>query len=318
MSNLLNECILLLDDVQIAYHNKEIKVKCPDCGAKNTKCRLYNNSNTEYGWFFHCFKCGFNKTLKNWVRDNYPHILPKTMDFKNEFKLQKSDEFNYLKETSMDIKNPSINAITLKAGALEDTYNYLLERKIPINVIERLRATNNPKALFERLGAKSDNCPANVNSIVIPYHNKYGSLVTLQVRMINYSMRYYSASLSKDKGVFQLNDDSNYQLYCIEGAMDSLFLKNAVAVGGNALHNYWNDDAVLVYDNEPRNKQQMKLLKSAINNRKRVVIWDNQVVGKDINDMAINDPSFNFDEYFIHRTFDGFMANVEFNKYCKI
>jgi hypothetical protein len=79
------------------------------------------------------------------------------------------------------------------------------------------------------------------------------------------------------------------RVICVEGPIDSLFLDNAVAVGGSDMKKAIDllpDDTIYVFDNQPRNKQICSLMMRTIKAGKTVCIFPNTVVAKDINDMA--------------------------------
>ena len=89
-------------------------------------------------------------------------------------------------------------------------------------------------------------------------------------------------------GLERLNTEQRY--YIVEGQIDSLFLPNAIAMGGSdadlkVLSNTKN--AVVVFDNEPRNKQIVEKMKRVLNNGYKVVVWPSEIKEKDINDMVL-------------------------------
>lgn len=74
--------------------------------------------------------------------------------------------------------------------------------------------------------------------------------------------------------------------------LDSLFLDNCVASGDANLaltvKNIQAQKITLVFDNEPRNKEVCKLIENAIKSNHDVVIWPDNIEGKDINEMILN------------------------------
>jgi len=99
-----------------------------------------------------------------------------------------------------------------------------------------------------------------------------------------------------DRKVFGLSYVSfSKPLYVLEGEIDSMFLPNSVASGDSSLGHLANSlklsqmddiDVILVYDNEPRNKDIMRQLKESIEVGHKVVIWPIGWKGKDINEMV--------------------------------
>ena len=73
------------------------------------------------------------------------------------------------------------------------------------------------------------------------------------------------------------------------------------------------DKITLIYDNEPRNKEILKLMQNAINLRFNVVIWPDTIQGKDINEMIMGGISFDEIEKIISsNTFSGLEAQTKF------
>lgn len=80
-------------------------------------------------------------------------------------------------------------------------------------------------------------------------------------------------------------------VYITEGPLDSWFLPNAVAAMGSDLlrvHDRFLSQyqAILVYDNEPRNAQITAQMQQAVKRGLSVVIWPATLQEKDINDMV--------------------------------
>ena len=78
----------------------------------------------------------------------------------------------------------------------------------------------------------------------------------------------------------------------VEGPIDSLFLTNCVASGDAnlsiAADEISADEKLLIFDNEPRNKEIVKMMQDAIKSGHNVVIWPDKIQGKDINEMIVN------------------------------
>ena len=119
--------------------------------------------------------------------------------------------------------------------------------------------------------------------------------------------------------IYNMNGiDITQTIFVTEGPIDSLFLPNAIAVGNSNLKYVLNylpkDKLVLIYDNEPRNKEIVREIGEAINVGANVVIWPKSYEEKDINDMILagkhQDEILNTINKF---TFRGPKALLEFN-----
>jgi hypothetical protein len=102
-----------------------------------------------------------------------------------------------------------------------------------------------------------------------------------------------------------------------------MFLKNAVAVASSSLESAEQfidkSKLVLIFDNEPRNKEIVKLMEHAIDNHFNIVIWPEFVNEKDINDIHLG----GLDQEEIHDiinkfTFVNLRAKMEFVQWKKV
>jgi hypothetical protein len=101
--------------------------------------------------------------------------------------------------------------------------------------------------------------------------------------------------------------------------IDSLFLSNAVAMAGaeGNVDGFDNiENAVFVFDAEPRNKEIHKRMEKVINKGYRICIWPEQIstVGKDINEMYLNGMS-NVEDIIRANTFKGLEATFRLQKW---
>jgi hypothetical protein len=117
----------------------------------------------------------------------------------------------------------------------------------------------------------------------------------LQGRALSDSkLRYITIKIIEDGnklfGSNTINLDE--KIYVTEGPLDSLFLPNCVATADSNLSaaaNYLpKDKLILVFDNEPRNKDIVNLMDKAIENHFNVCIWPDMMQEKDINDMVLS------------------------------
>jgi hypothetical protein len=109
----------------------------------------------------------------------------------------------------------------------------------------------------------------------------------------------------------------------VEGPLDSLFLNNCLASGDAnlaiAAKNVRAEKKVLIFDNEKRNKQIVKMMQDAIKLGHNVVIWPDQLEGKDINEMILSGISSGEVERIISsNTFSGLEAQTRFTFWKKV
>ena len=114
--------------------------------------------------------------------------------------------------------------------------------------------------------------------------------------------------------------DFNKTYFVVEGALDSMFLSNAVAMAGAegstaALENTSN--SIFVFDAEPRNKEIHKRMEKIIRNGHRICIWPNDVPAKDINEMVLAGLN-NVEELIRENTYKGLQATLKLSEWRKI
>jgi hypothetical protein len=137
--------------------------------------------------------------------------------------------------------------------------------------------------------------------IIIPITTPEGELVGFQGRALNdKSIRYITIKLNEEKFVKVYGLDrynKNEYGFMLEGAFDSILLPNSLAMCGSSLDmnlldtGYVDPDKlIIVYDNEPRNKEIVAKMRSVIDAGFRIHIPRNfeSTSSKDINKMYMD------------------------------
>jgi hypothetical protein len=172
---------------------------------------------------------------------------------------------------------------------------YVQQRRIPETFLSQLYFAEDFAAFIQHLGIEKEGLHKNDPRLVIPFYDKEKNLVAIQGRALGESkLRYITIKLHDDNqkvfGADRIDEDKT--IYVVEGPIDSMFLDNAVATADSNLESitsiYDKSKVVLVFDNEPRNKEIVKKIDDAIENHFHVVIWPEMIESKDINDMVID------------------------------
>lgn len=201
---------------------------------------------------------------------------------------------------------------------------YLKNRQIPKKKWHLLYYLDNMKKL-EVLDEKYKNRLREEDRLVIPFFNHKNKMYALTCRAFGESDRkYIELKLTDDMLVYGMERlDSSKPIYIVEGPIDSLFLPNCIAAGSASLDKFMKylpkDKTVLVYDNQPRNPDLLNIIKKSVNHGYKVVLWPEDVNGKDINEMIEN----GYDQEKIMRiildnTYQGLEAEIEFVKWRKM
>ncbi len=314
--------------------------RCPVCGdsKKNTRlarCHFYEK---QRALNVHCKNCGYSHSFYTFMREV----------FRNEFQDYKKDQLRQsiesLKPQSNSLKSKSVDEFKEQQQIVEtvDTAvldgcervdqlpsdhpakQYLISRKLTTDMLKRLYYTDTFKEIASRISYQklSDGFPDEPR-IIIPFFSECGEkLEMIQGRSLNPKSKLRYLSIKSDPNVdkiFGKNEiDPTQTVYCVEGPFDSLFLDNCVATCDSMLLRA--DADVYVFDNEPRNREIVKLMEKAIEQGKTVVIWPVSPNRKiDINDMVIGGLSPSEIMGIIkENTFTGVKAKLQLLKWRKV
>jgi len=306
--------------------------RCPLCGdsQKNKiKARgfVFRKKND---YFYMCHNCGVSTTFYNFLKQVDESLL-------REYQLERYkegtpnantptpsfDEFKTEKPVfKKALELPSIDSLPEAHFAK----NYVSQRRIPETFYSQLYYAEDFATFIQGLGIEKEGLHKNDKRLVIPFYNKEKELVAVQGRSLGESkLRYITLKLHDDvKKVYGLDRvDLNQDVYVVEGPIDSMFIKNAVATADSNLESIADcvdkSKVVLVFDNEPRNKEIVAKINSAIDNHFKVVIWPEFVDSKDINEMVLDGFSPDEIQDFISKnTFVNLRAKMEFVNWKKI
>ena len=131
--------------------------------------------------------------------------------------------------------------------------------------------------------------------LVIPLLDQEKNLIGVQGRSFKKDspVKYITILLDENNPkLYGLESvDFTKPVYVVEGPIDSMFLPNCLASCGGDLTTELPivgsvEDFIVVYDNEPRNKDIVKNIQKAIDKGYKVCIWPDGTNSKDINDMV--------------------------------
>ena len=301
--------------------------RCPYCGdsqKSRTKARgfVYRKKND---LFYKCHNCGIGTTLgklieyvdskihKDYIMERY-RCGVKTNNPEPEFKFdvpifRKKGVLKSLKSISdLSREHPARKIVE--------------ERLIPSEFLSDLYLCESFYKFTNTLVPnKFPSLDGDHPRLLIPFRNEKGEVFAYQGRSFGKEQpKYITIRLDDDTTkIFGLDriDDSR-QVYAVEGPLDSLFLDNCIAVGGADLAKLEND-TVIIFDNEPRNREICKQMDSCIGFGKRIVIWPDSMKHKDINDMIMAGyVKEQIQEIIDDNIFSGASAKLRFSEWKKI
>jgi hypothetical protein len=199
-----------------------------------------------------------------------------------------------------------------------EAVQFCLKRKIPKDKFKRLYFIPNMKDIVQLSDKYKDKIVTEEPRLVIPFYNGIGQLSGVTCRALRgESLRYVLIKIKEDEDlVFGLNEvDKTKPIHVCEGPLDSLFLPNAIAVGGTSFGKMETiglpkDKLVMIVDNQPRNKDVCRVLDKIIDRQYNVVIWPQTLVEKDINEMVEN--GIDAVKLVKDNTFTGLVAKMKF------
>ena len=301
--------------------------RCPYCGdsqKSRSKARgfVYRKKND---LFYKCHNCGIGTTLgklieyidskvhKDYIMERYRKGV-ETNNPKPEFKFdvpifRKKGILKSLKSISdLSTDHPARKIVEKRLIPLESFSDlYLCE--------SFYKFTNS------LVPNKFPSLDGDHPRLLIPFRNEKGEIFAYQCRAFGKEQpKYITIKLDNDATkIFGLDRiDNSKQVYAVEGPLDSLFLDNCVAVGGADLAKLKND-VIIIFDNEPRNREICKQMDSCIRFYKKIIIWPDSMKHKDINDMIMAGyTKKQIQEIINDNTFSGAAAQLRFAEWKKI
>ena len=279
-----------------------------------------------------CHNCGVSTTFYNFLKSVDPTLLKEYQ--LERYKNGETGNNNYPKPSFDEFKTeaptfkkaiglPSIDSLPEAHYAKA----YIQSRRIPKTFHSQLYYAEDFAAFIQSLGVEKEGLKEGDSRLVIPFFDKEKNLIALQGRALGESkLRYITVKLHNDnKKVFGLDRaNTNTMVYVTEVPIDSMFLENAVATADSNLESITDcvdkSKVVLVFDNEPRNKEIVKKMEHAIDNHFNIVIWPEYIKEKDVNEMILED-HFSPDEIqdIVNKnTFINLRAKMEFVNWKKI
>ena len=294
--------------------------RCPICGdsQKNkNKARGYmyvvkNNTN------FKCHNCGASLSLNNFLK-KIDTTLYKQYTLE-KFKEGHTGRNFVTDEPEFKFKKPIFKKKLNLPKASENDFGkeYLTKRKLDPGKFyfaeNFMEWSNTQKQTFDRIIKDEPR-------IIIPLYDESKTLIGFQGRALKSSTTKYITVMLDEEApkIYGLETiDRKLPIYVVEGPFDSTFVNNSVALCGSDgdLGYLKGSDLILVYDNEPRNREIVNRIERCIERNQRVVIWPSNIIEKDINDMVL--AGHDVMSVLKSNTYSGLEAKVKFNSWKKV
>jgi hypothetical protein len=276
-----------------------------------------------------CHNCHVSLSFGNLLKQLNPILF-------REYQMER-----YKEESSGNVKKPDFSLVTqkpvfkitktekinlLSIQELESThsaYKYIQNRKIPQEKWSDIYyADDFLQFCNEQFPGHGKKLMKEEPRIVIPFYGQNGQLHGIQGRaLLEKSIRYITIKKSEDLvKVYGLNKvDLTKTVYVTEGPFDSMFIPNCLATMDGALYSVISTiglyDYVFIFDNQPRNRDVVKIIDKTIDMKQKVVIWPKDLIQKDINEMVL--AGHDVMSIIERNTFSDLKAKLNFNLWRK-
>jgi len=307
--------------------------RCPLCGdsQKNkSKSRgyVFRKGNN---YFYKCHNCHVCISFYNFLDKVDSELLKEYQlerykdgnNNKTDHKAPTFEEFKTKPVFKKALPIPNIESLPEEHYAKA----YVRSRKIPEQFYQTLYFAEDFKKFVQDLKIPKDGLQDDDPRLVIPFYDKDKNLISFQGRALGESkLRYITVKMDEESvKVYGLDRiDEEKKIYVTEGPIDSMFVDNCVATADANLPSitriFDKSRVVLIFDNEPRNKDIVKKMEESIEEHYQLVIWPEMMEGyKDINEMILD--GFTTDEIqdiIDNNTFVNLRAKMEFIKWKKV
>jgi len=297
---------------------------CPSCREGKSwgkKKRLYYMVDDD---FLYCQNCGHNWSPVNWVMEQSGKSYYEVLD---DIKDYDSDEIIKIKE---DIKPTVVVHSTLPEDSInlfdKQQLEYYKDNKVVKDALKLIKtrrldvAVNKPRTLFISLKDF-----VHKNRLIIPFYDVDNQIQFYQTRSMYGETPKYLSKPGGDKTVFgirNIDPDLEY-LFIFEGPIDSMFVKNGLAVGGISLTERQEADLetyrlykkIWVLDNQLDNKDVKNKVTQLVERGEQVFFWPKKYDRfKDLNEICVKCKLDKVKpQFFIKNSYSGIEALIKLN-----
>ena len=273
--------------------------ECPVCKegkAAGRSRRLFYFPHKQY---FYCHNCVKSWRPFEWVKDitgwTFPEIVRKNNEKEGFVQTKKLVYPVVQAQQVVEIPDLPENSIDLTDRTQIEYYRDNKFLKLALEYCEKRRlwtATNSCKRFYLSLEDK-----VHKNRLVIPFVSDSGKTNCYQTRALteNQFPKYLTKFGEKELfGINNISEEIPY-VFIFEGPIDSMFVKNGVAMASLAptehqlqqLTNLIGYEQIWVFDNDKNNKQTYKKISKYIKEGKKIFIWPKEFTKfKDFNEIC--------------------------------
>ena len=302
---------------------------CPYCGDSQKNLSKARGYHFEYKGdiMYKCHNCGVSKGFGYFLKDQ-DLTLWKQYSIE-KFGKKKNVKLAPIKPQSFTPKFKK--DLLKKAGCVpaidsQVSRDYLRIRQIPKHRWDELYYIENSQSLSVMDYKYRDRVFGTDPRLVLPFYSRQGELIGITGRALNKNkLRYLTLKFDESLPlIFGIREvDYNERVYVTEGPIDSLFLPNSIAVAGSDFSKLKTiiptEQAVVVFDNEPRSPVIVEKMSEIIEDGFSICIWPKSIKEKDINDMVLGgiSPNILLDTINKHK-FSGLSGRMALSDWSKV
>lgn len=310
------------DRVVHKKYRKVYNFECPVCREGKSKGRKRRGYYIQTDNYFCCHNCSKTWQPFQWIKEvcnlTPKEIFKEAIEYDDSLELILEQKQEKKKENPYTLPKDCINLTDSRQieffqdkQPVKDCYQYLINRRM-------LTAVNRPKYYYTSL---VDNI--HRNRLIIPFFNEDGKIIFYQSRAVQPKDEKFGKYLSKSGadfsvfGVDRIDLDFPY-IFQFEGPIDSMFVRNGVAIGGLnlteiqecQLEKFKLHQRIWVLDNQLDNNDVKQKYLDLIESNENVFIWPKKYKQfKDLNEICIH---LKLDKikpkFFLDNTYQGMQA----------
>ncbi len=331
MSVFLDQKYLMLMSNRLPLFKKKndqtYNCRCVICGDSQ------KNRRKARGYFFaykadlryKCYNCDISLSFGNFLKSQdsimySQYALEKYSEGHNK-SANVVPEFKFEEPVFKSNDEKLIDKLLDRVDTLPSDHEVVLfcnSRKIPKEKQKQLYFINNIKDIVQLNDKYKESIQGEEPRLVLPFYDNNNQLSGVTCRALRgEALRYITVKVKDNVPlIFGLDSvNKSKPIYVVEGPIDSLFIDNAIAVGGTSFGKLDQtgldkDKLVVVFDNQPRNKEVCKLIDKNIEQGYNVVLWPQTIAEKDINEMVM--AGHNVKKLIKENTYNGLTAKMKF------
>lgn len=309
--------------------------RCPICGDSEvndykTRGSIYpRGDHMMYG----CFNCGTSVRFTTFLKDFDPllfkdYLFEKFKDSKKTLEWEEPEAETIATDNDIPKLLGLNNVFPVSVSSKGKEY---LKSRFIIDFSD-IYFTNDAMEIIAKFRPETKNVHnfKDKEAIVFPLMTIERAVYGVQLRFLEGDFRYMSIMVDTRfaKMFGSHHVDLKEDMWVTEGIFDMYMFDNAVANLDSALHTIADkmklqrSQFVLMFDNEPRNKEIMKMMSKGVDFGYRVFFWPREAgeIGKDLNDIRKNNNEY-FDRLMSAKDVyvkSGLHAKLEMKKFLNL